>query len=282
MDSEDRGMFAQIAVAENYQRYLQPYLFDPWAQRLVDSVGLRSGQRVLDVAAGTGAVARAAASAVGQTGLVIASDISRWMLSSLQAADTGEAADTAVLDTAAAPIEILVCPATEIAMPDASVDVVFCHQGFPFMPDRVAVAREMHRVLRPGGIVAVGVWALGEPLYPFDSYAEFVRKHLPDSGFARAMATGSLSMTTESVAEALSAGGFAEVTATREHLTVQWPTASDEARGITGTPFGPELESLDSVARETFLSELAVWIADEHGATVPHPMVSVFGRGTRR
>ncbi|EAR24593.1 putative methyltransferase [marine actinobacterium PHSC20C1] len=273
MNAEDRGMFAQRAVAENYRRYLQPYLFDPWAQRLVNSVGLQRGQAVLDVAAGTGAVARAAAAIVGGSGSIVASDISRSMLSSITSTAAAANDDKASITT-------LECSATAIDLPDASMDVVFCHQGFPFMPDRVAVAREMFRVLRPGGTVAVGVWALGEHLYPFDDYAAFVRKHVPDSAFARSMGSGSLSMTSEDVAAALIGGGFADATASVEHLTVQWPTASEEARGITGTPFGPEIGSMAPAAQEAFLVQLAASLADENGATVPHPSVSVFGRGS--
>lgn len=270
---DDQGLFGQAAVAENYRRYLQPYLFDPWAKRLVNFAQPLAGQTVLDVAAGTGAVTRAAASAVGSAGRVIASDISRPMLSSLESA---VAVDSHAHD---APVEILECSATDIELPDASVDVVFCHQGLPFMPDRVAVAREFYRVLRPGGTVAVAVWALGERLDPFDGYAKFVRTRLPDSRFARAMSDGSLSMTTDAVADALLGGGFVDVVSSLERLTVQWPTADEEARGMAGTPFGPEIASLDSAAQAAFLSELTTMLADENGDAVPHVMTSVFGRG---
>lgn len=270
---KDQGSFAQEAIAENYRRYLQPYLFDPWAQRLVDSVALERGQVVLDVAAGTGAVTHAAASIVGKTGRVIASDISRPMLASLSEAESLSA------DPHRAPIETLECSATEIALPDDSVDVVFCHQGFPFMPDRVAVAREMLRVLRPGGTVAVGVWALGEPLYPFDRYAEFVRLRLPESGFARAMATGSLSMTSADVVAALKGGGFIDIAAAPDHLTVQWPTAAEEARGIAGTPFSAEIGQMNAEAQAAFFVDLAAWLADEYGEPLPYRSVSILGRG---
>ncbi|WP_166790786.1 class I SAM-dependent methyltransferase [Cryobacterium mannosilyticum] len=274
MTVPDQGLFEPARVAEHYRRYLQPYLFDPWARRLVEFAGPRPGQIVLDVAAGTGAVARAAAAAVGAGGRVIASDISPAMLSALTAAVAAEP------DSGAARIETLVCPATEIDLPDASVDIVFCHQGLPFMPDRVAVAREMRRVLRPGGTVAVAVWALGERLEPFDSYAEFVRRNLPDSPFARAMAGGTLSMTPDGVAAALAGGGFEQVIATRERLTVRWPTPGDEARGIAGTPFGPEIASLGPDAAAALLADLAGALAGADGATVPHPMTAVFGCGT--
>ncbi|MDJ0325072.1 methyltransferase domain-containing protein [Cryobacterium sp. PH31-AA6] len=274
MVDPDRSLFEPARVAEHYRRYLQPVLFDPWARRLVSYAGLVPGQTVLDVAAGTGAVARAAASVVGVGGRVIASDISRAMLAALAADLVAEP------DQAAAPIDALECSAAAIALPDASVDVVLCHQGLPFMPDRVAVAREMRRVLRPGGTVFVAVWALGERLEPFDSYAAVVRRHLPDSPFARAMAGGTLSMTTGQVAEALTDGGFAQVAATLEHLAVRWPTLHDEARGIAGTPFGPEIATMDPEATAAILAELEETLTGAGGESVEHPLVAVFGRGT--
>jgi ubiquinone/menaquinone biosynthesis C-methylase UbiE len=270
---EDHSRFSQTAVAENYRRYLQPYLFDPWARRLVDVVGLKAGQTVLDVAAGTGAVSRAAASAVGETGTVIASDVSDAMLAALESAGAdGER-------PGAATIRILRCAAEDLDLPDASVDVVLCQQGFPFMPDRVAVAREMRRVLRPSGVVGVAVWAQGERLYPFDAYAEFVRDHLTDSEFAQRMARGSVSMSPDSVASALTEGGFEGVSVSLQRLTVQWPTAEDEAHGIMGTPFGPEISSLSVKAQQSFLTDLADRLAGAGVQTAQHVSVSVFALG---
>lgn len=270
---EDHARFAQTAVAENYRRYLQPYLFDPWARRIVDFVGLRAGQTVLDVAAGTGAVSRAAASVVGESGTVIASDVSAAMLAAL------ERGNAEAELPAAASIRTLQCAASHLDLPDVSVDVVFCHQGFPFMPDRVAVAREMCRVLRPGGVVGVGVWADGERLYPFDAYAEVVRDRLTDSEFAQRMAAGSVTMTAESVASALAGGGFTDIHVSIERLGVQWPTANEEARGIMGTPFGPEISSISPRERESLLTDLAGRVADDGGESVPHTTVSVLARG---
>lgn len=274
---EDNARFSQTSVAANYRRYLQPYLFDPWAQRLINVVGLRPGQTVLDVAAGTGAVSRAAASVVGASGRVIASDVSQAMLAALERG----LADSELLGVA--PIRLLECSASDLSLPDASVDVVFCHQGFPFMRDRAAVAREMCRVLRPGGVVGVGVWADGERLHPFDAYAEFVQERLTDSEFAQRMAHGSVTMTTDSVVSALTEGGFTQVSASVQRLQVQWPTADEEARGIMGTPFGPEISSLSPGAQESFLTDLAGRLKSDEAAdeaeTVPHMTASVLARG---
>lgn len=269
-DASRSAAFGQESVAESYRRYLQPHLFDPWAGRLIDYVGLEPGQVVLDVAAGTGAVSRAAASVIGRSGRVIASDISESMLASVA---RGAGRDSAAIET-------LQCSATEIALPDASVDVVFCQQGLPFMPDRVAVAREMYRVLKPGGRVGVAIWAAGRRLHPFDSYAELMRTSLPDSRFGR-VTNAALTMSADDVAAALSGGGFDEVSASIEELTAQWPNVDDEARGILGTPFGPDVAALDPHQRDEIFAQLRSLLGDEHGNPLPHTTWSAFGVGLR-
>lgn len=269
-DSSRGAAFGQESVAASYRRYLQPPLFDPWAKRLIDYVGLQPGQLVLDVAAGTGAVSRAAASAVGRSGRVIASDINSSMLASV----------SRLAGPDGAAIETLECSATEIALPDASVDVVLCQQGLPFMPDRIAVAREMHRVLRPGGRVDVAIWAAGRRLHPFDSYAELMRRSLPDSRFGQ-VTNSAMTMSDDDVAAALSGGGFDEVSASIEELTVRWPNVDDEARGILGTPFGPDVAALEPERRDEIFANLRLLLGDQNGNPRDHTTWSVFGRGLR-
>src|ERR1035438_515752 len=67
--------FVAASVPENYQQRLAPVLFEPWATLLVETVGVRPGDRVFDVASGTGVVARLAARHAGSTGRV-------WLLTS--------------------------------------------------------------------------------------------------------------------------------------------------------------------------------------------------------
>lgn len=268
---DDRGLFDTIDVSENYRVYLQPYLFDPWAEKLVRFIAPQPGQTVLDVAAGTGAVSRAAASAVGQTGSVIASDISAAMLSTVaQPADDHSAAITTLLS-----------PATALDLPDESVDVVLCQQGFPFMPDRVAVAREMHRVLRPGGTVGIAVWTRGVRLDPFDNYAEFMATATPDDPYLLTRTTAVMSMLPDEVAAALTDGGFPKVAATNTQLSVRWPSVLDEARGITGTPFGNSFTGLTAAKRDRLIGSLAKTIGDRDGEPRPHLMTSVFAIGMK-
>lgn len=107
------SLFQSDSIAENYRHYLLPTVFEPWARLLVTTVAPQPGVTILDVASGTGAVARAAATAVGSTGRVIASDISTGMLAQVSIG----------ADPSGAPIETLEAPATSIALDDDSVDV---------------------------------------------------------------------------------------------------------------------------------------------------------------
>lgn len=272
MTLEDRTLFDTSDVSENYRVYLQPYLFDPWAQKLIRFINPQPGQTVLDVAAGTGAVSQAAASAVGPTGRVIASDVSAAMLSTV----------ARPADDRSAGITTLLSSATALDLPDESVDVVLCQQGFPFMPDRAAVAREMHRVLRPGGTVGIAVWTRGVRIDPFDGYAEFVSTSALDASYSLIASNGSFSMVPDEVSAALTAGGFPKVAATNTQLTVRWPSVLDEANGIMGTPWGPSIAGLAPAERDKFIASLASAIGDENGLTRPHLMTSVFALGIKQ
>jgi SAM-dependent methyltransferase len=137
------------SAAEAYERQLVPAMFAPWAARLIELAGLQPGQRVLDVACGTGAVTRLAAPRVGGSGRVVGLDVNAAMLAvagSLPAAE-------------GAPIEWLQASALAMPLPRAAFDAVLCQQGLQQFPDRPAALREMRRVLRPGGRLAASVWS---------------------------------------------------------------------------------------------------------------------------
>ena len=78
------------SVAENYERNLVPIVFAPWADELVETAALRQGDRVLDVACGTGIVARTAARKLGNTGGVVGLDASAPMITVARATATAE------------------------------------------------------------------------------------------------------------------------------------------------------------------------------------------------
>lgn len=143
MNNIDRGQVTRNAAAI-YEEFFLPALFQAWPDRVADAARIRSGDRVLDVACGTGVLARAVAARVGPTGAVTGLDINEGML--------------AVAAQKAPHIDWRHGRAESLPFETASFDVVVCQFGVMFFDDREAAIREMRRVLRPGGRVAVAVW----------------------------------------------------------------------------------------------------------------------------
>jgi SAM-dependent methyltransferase len=135
---------AEIDAANAYEQFFVPALFQEWAPRVVDAAQLQMGQRVLDVACGTGVLAREAASRVGPTGYVAGLDIAPGML--------------AVAARLAPGIEWRQGTAERLPYPDQSFDAVVSQFGLMFFTDRRRALSEMLRVLGPGGHLAIAVW----------------------------------------------------------------------------------------------------------------------------
>lgn len=136
-------------AAAKYESCIVPYLLGPWIPDLIGWASLRPGSRVLDVACGTGAVARAAAITVGPLGTVVGLDISPEMLAVAQKT-SGKNVPT---------IQWQVGDAASLPFADSSFDVVLCQQGLQFFTARQAVVKEFGRVVSPAGKVAVAVWS---------------------------------------------------------------------------------------------------------------------------
>ncbi len=146
MAERDFGKGYSGLPAENYERFFVPAIGAPLAEDLVRLAALRPGERVLDVACGTGVVARLASRQVGDTGTVAALDAEPGMLAVARAATPP-----------GCPIEWH--PARAEAMPfsNESFDAVLCQMGLQFMPDRSTPLREMRRVLAQGGRLILNV-----------------------------------------------------------------------------------------------------------------------------
>ncbi len=134
----------EIKAAELYESHFVPAIFKRWAEELVRFAGLYACQKVLDVACGTGAVARAAAVAVGPEGRVTGADLNPGMLEVARRTAPG--------------IEWVQADATALGFDDHSFDVVICQSALMFFPDPTAAVREMARVAKPGGKVVLQTW----------------------------------------------------------------------------------------------------------------------------
>jgi ubiquinone/menaquinone biosynthesis C-methylase UbiE len=142
----------QESFPQKYERWLVGPLFRPWAEVLLDEVGLAPGQRMLDIACGTGIVARLAGKRLGG-GRVVGVDLNPEMLAVARA--NGPSIDWREGDAGALPLSV-----------GETFDVMTCQQGLQFFPDKPAAVAGMRRALAPGGRLAVAVWRSDEEM-PF-------------------------------------------------------------------------------------------------------------------
>src|SRR5581483_8039307 len=139
------GNIAQ-RLGENYDHYLVPMIFGPWAADLVELATPQSGERILDVACGTGAVAGEAAHVIGADGTVTGLDLNVGMLNIARRHDLQGIVQWREGSAQAMPF------------PDEVFTLLLCQQGVQYFLDRTAALREMHRVLASGGRLVLSVW----------------------------------------------------------------------------------------------------------------------------
>jgi ubiquinone/menaquinone biosynthesis C-methylase UbiE len=137
--------FAQMSFPEIFEQALVGPLFRPWVDPLLDAVRLTAGDRVLDIACGTGIVARVARERLGPGATIVGVDLSVPMLG--VARRVAPDIDWREGDAGALPLR-----------DGEQFDVVCCQQGLQFFPDKPAAVREMRRALAPGGRLAVSTW----------------------------------------------------------------------------------------------------------------------------
>ncbi len=133
-----------VDAATAYESLMVPALFGPWAAPVAEAAGIRSGERVLDLACGTGVLAREVLNRVGPTGRVTGLDRNRGMLE--------------VARRIAPAVEWHQGSADFLPFPDASFDAVVCQFGLMLFDDPRRALSEALRVLAPGGRLAVAVW----------------------------------------------------------------------------------------------------------------------------
>src|SRR6478735_1816079 len=135
------------SIPENYDRYMVPLIFEPFAADLAQRAASLSPRAVLETAAGTGVVTRALAPKLSSGASYIVTDLNQPML---DYAASRQAPDNRIqwrqADAQALPFE------------DAAFDLVCCQFGAMFFPDRSSAYREAKRVLKPGGHLLFNVW----------------------------------------------------------------------------------------------------------------------------
>ncbi|MGA9574519.1 MAG: class I SAM-dependent methyltransferase [Lysobacterales bacterium] len=127
-----------------HEQYLVPAVYAQWAARVVDIAEIEHGHHVLDVACGTGSLARAALFETGLSGKVVGLDISKKMLESAHRQSRQ--------------IDWQLGDATSLPFEKNRFDRVMCQFSLMFIANRVAAIKEMLRVCKPGGLVVLAIW----------------------------------------------------------------------------------------------------------------------------
>ena len=151
-----------IAAANAYEALFVPALFRQWASKVADAAAIRGGQRVLDVACGTGILAREAGSRVGATGHVVGLDPNPGML--------------AVATQLAPGVEWREGVAESLPFADGHFDAVVSQFGLMFFRDRRQALQEMKRVLAAGGMLVVAVWNSLDQIPAYGSLVALLEK----------------------------------------------------------------------------------------------------------
>lgn len=251
------------SVPENYERYLVPSIFGPWASDLVEVAAPQSGERVVDIACGTGIVARTAAQRVGSDGRVVGLDLSVPMLEAARAAATAQGAS----------IEWLEGSALKLPLADAAFDVAFCQQGLQFFPDRLNALCEIHRVLKPGGRLALSVWRGIEHSPGFAALAEALTHHI-SSVVGALMTCGPFGLGNPNELRELVAGAnFIGITIRPAVKVLRYPSPDAFVlRYVAGSALAGPVAGADDRARAALLADVNARLqryVDDDGLAFP-------------
>lgn len=248
MDSRPSGN-ARVYLGEQYERFV-PIFFGPWAAVLIDRLPPQPGERVLDLACGTGAVTRLVVERVGPSGTVVGADFSPSMLAAARRATAGLPIDWREADAAALPFA------------DAAFDLVLCQQGLQFFPDRGAALREMRRVLAPNGRLGLAVWGPLEENAGFAALGRVYARHFGQQA-ADALHLSYMLGEPDLVRGLVAEAGFRAIGVRRETLPVRWPSAEALPRlQAAAGPIGATLTALSAEEWRALVDDFAAEVAD--------------------
>ena len=258
------------ASAADYDR-AAPSIFGRFGARLAEQVPLATDARVLDVATGTGAALLPVARRLGPGGSVTGIDLSAGMLA--------EAA-RAVREEGLSNVHLLKMDAERLDFPDNTFDAVLSANSIFLFPDRDAALREMHRVMKPGGVVALSIFGNTPPA--FMPAWGMLCAQLKAYGVTVFVPDPLAYLTEEEMAALLTRAGFHAPAILTESTDVVYEDAESWWRFLLTMAPRPAIMSMDGDARTQFTQEYLAELHPFFGLDgICLPVSTVYARGRR-
>lgn len=233
------------SAPELYERYLVPAITQKWADDLVGRAQPSAGEEVLDVACGTGVVARSASRCLLQ-GHVTGLDLNKGMLA---------VAHTRVSE--GAPIDWIEGSALDLPFPAGKFDLVLCQLGLQFFPDPRRALREMRRVLLPSGRIALSVYSPIERTPGANAFVLALDRVLGPNASKIKRGEHSFNAPDE-LRELLTEAGFAKVEVQTVVQQIAFPSVLDYVRfQLLATPMAALLSNRDEIDRQSTIKTIA-------------------------
>jgi ubiquinone/menaquinone biosynthesis C-methylase UbiE len=247
-------------AAEMYERNMVSAIFAPFAQALLEIADIQPGETVLDVACGTGIVARLAAPKAAPGGRVVGLDFNAEML---------DVARTVARD---ADIRWVEGSASAMPLADREFDVVLCQHGLQYFPDRPASLRDMRRVARDHGRLVLSVWRPIRFNRGHATFADVLQRRVGEAAAATRRAPFALSDADE-VRALIEQAGFRGATMTLVVRVVRFASAEAMVRlMMAGTPLAAAMADTDRGVLQRVIDEVTSGLSDyvdDRGLAIP-------------
>lgn len=260
------------SIPENYDLYLGPVLFEPYAADLAARLQVPENASVLELACGTGIVTRRLRDRLNPDAKLVATDLNEAMLDYARAKFAPES-----------PVQWQQADATDLPFADQSFDAVVCQFGFMFFPDKDKALREAFRVLRPGGTLLFNVWDAIEHNDLARTARDVITKFFADNPPDFYDVPFSF-YDPEAIRTHLSAAGFEDIELTMLPFPSKSVSAHAAVQGlIHGNPIIAAIKERDETLIPEIEAVLEAKIADQYGvAPVEAKMQALICEAKRR
>lgn len=200
------------SAPEIYENTMVPLWFERWAGALLTLVSLKSGERVLDVACGTGVTTRMAKRDVGAIGHVTGLDINAGMLA--KARELAPDLDISWIES----------DVVGTRLPPSTFDAIISQHGYHYFPNQPAALEEFFRVLAPAGRIALSIWD-GHSVYT-EAICSAVEKYISPE-IANKQRSQRETPTADTLKDSFAEAGFQNVAVVRQELSIKVPLAAE-------------------------------------------------------